>query len=52
MTVEEGMKLVISGGIVGPRIEFHTLQALAPRATVAGDADTEEVEPERRLAVR
>jgi uncharacterized membrane protein len=56
MTVEEGMKLVISGGIVGPRIEFHTLQALAPRAAVAGDADTgpdpEEVEPERRLAVR
>jgi uncharacterized membrane protein len=56
MTVEEGMKLVISGGIVGPRVEFHTLQALAPRAAIAGDADrgrdTEQVEPERRLAVR
>jgi uncharacterized membrane protein len=32
MTVEEGIKLVISGGIVGPRIELHTLEALAQRA--------------------
>ncbi|HEX5077701.1 MAG TPA: DUF502 domain-containing protein [Geminicoccaceae bacterium] len=31
MTVEEGMKLVISGGIVGPRVELATLEALAKR---------------------
>jgi uncharacterized membrane protein len=31
MTVEEGMKLVISGGIVGPRIDLRTLERLAQR---------------------
>jgi uncharacterized membrane protein len=35
MTVEEGMKLVISGGIVGPRVEFDALEALAQRARPA-----------------
>ena len=44
MTVEEGIKLVISGGIVGPRIELRTLEALAQRA---GPEDMQEqVEPE------
>jgi uncharacterized membrane protein len=45
MTVEEGIKLVISGGIVGPRIELSTLEALAPRA------EPEEA-PRARIAAR
>ncbi|MGH6916642.1 MAG: DUF502 domain-containing protein [Geminicoccaceae bacterium] len=54
MTVEDGIKLVISGGIVGPRIEFGTLQALAQRARP--EALPEQVEPEAappaRIAAR
>jgi len=47
MTVEEGIKLVISGGIVGPRIELRTLEALAQRA---GPEDMQKhVEPEAAL---
>jgi uncharacterized membrane protein len=48
MTVEEGMKLVISGGIVGPRVEFETLATLAPRAKA--DAMEDQVEPEQARA--
>jgi uncharacterized membrane protein len=44
MTVEEGIKLVISGGIVGPRIELRTLEAFAQRARPEGMQ--EHVEPE------
>ena len=54
ISVEDGMKLVISGGIVGPRIEFGTLAAAMPGA-VQGDADAGGAaapESERRLAVR
>jgi uncharacterized membrane protein len=55
MTVEEGMKLVISGGIVGPRIGLGAVAAVLPRAA-QGEADAgrhaEEAEPERRLAIR
>src|SRR5919106_2925308 len=35
MTVEEGIKLVISGGIVGPRIDLRTLEAAGRRANPA-----------------
>jgi uncharacterized membrane protein len=44
MTVEEGIKLVISGGIVGPRIELRTLEAFAQRARP--EDMQEHVEPE------
>jgi uncharacterized membrane protein len=51
MTVEEGIKLVISGGIVGPRIELHTLEAAGPRAKPEDMQEHAEPEEAPRAAV-
>jgi uncharacterized membrane protein len=58
MSIEEGIKLVISGGIVGPSITIDALAALAPEVAAtrpkpdgAQDLEPEEAPP-ARLAAR